>query len=179
MPITTTDLTATFKIDASGQLKKAADLSSAVDSVRVGQGAFDAITKSFTFGTGNSQANSWWHDERSILTTANDDLDLSGVLDNLFDSDIAFTAIKWLLIDLDAPDGTKSLRVGPQNVANGWTAPWGGGGATVYQTVHTQMFLISPYGGYAVTAGTGDILRIHNPGASTVTYRIWLGGVAS
>lgn len=169
------DLTVTFGVAGSGTCKSALDLSSPNDPVQVGRGNFDEVSIAFTFGTGNSQVKEWFHDERTILAGANDDLDLSGALLNPFGTLIAGTRLKWILVDIEAPDGTKSLRVGPQGVANAFQGWHGGVAAGNYNTVHRTMFLVEPYAGWAITATTGDILRINNPGAGSVTYRIWLG----
>jgi hypothetical protein len=171
-----TNLSLTLGVTGQGKLSSSLDLSTPGDSVQIGAGNFDAISVAFDFGTASAQAKEWFHDERSILTGANDDLDLAGGLTNPFGTAITFTVVKWLIIDIDAPDGTKVLRVGPQGVANAWQGPHGGVAAGNYITVHRSLFHVEPYTGWTVTAGTGDILRINNPGAGTVNYRIWLGG---
>lgn len=172
-----TDLTYSMELTGRGQLKKAVDLSVPLDSITFGQSNFDQMLTSLTFGTSSSQANQWWHDERSILTTANDDLDLAGGLTSVFGETITFAVIKVLIVAIDAADGSKKLRVGPQNVTNGWQGPWGGVGATVYTDVFDWAVLVNDkWTGCAVTAGTGDILRINNPTGGTVTYRILIIG---
>lgn len=171
-----TNLTATLTFIGQGTLSSALDLSTPRDVVATGQGNFDALTTSLTFGTGSQQAKEWWHDTRTILTGANDDLDLAGGLTNPFGTTITFTAIKALIIEIDAHDGTKSLRVGPQAVANAWQGWQGGVAAGNYDTVTEWLVHVASYSGWTVTAGTGDILRINNPGAGSVTYHIWILG---
>ena len=171
-----TSLSVSLGITGTGVLRSALDLSNPSDNIAIGSGNFDAISIPFAFGTGSEQASEYWHDERTILTTANDDLDLAGGLVNPFGTTLTFTVLKWIIIDIDAPDGTKSLRVGPQGVANAFQGPFGGVLAANYVTVHRALFMVEPYTGWTVTAGSVDILRINNPGAGTVVYRIWLGG---
>lgn len=170
-------LTATLQVTGQGLLEKDTDMSAPADPFSIGSNGFDEIKTELTDGTGSGQANSMWLDERTINASSNDDLDLAGGLTNVYGETITFTAIKVLLIAIDSPDGTKSVRLGPANVSNGWQGPWGGTGATVYETIHDWSVKSNKYGGWSVTAGTGDILRITNPsGSASVTYRILLIG---
>lgn len=134
-------------------------------------------TFNLNYGTSSGQANQWYAGQRTVTATTADNLDLSGVLTNPVSGTVTLTAVKRVLIQIVSPDGTKSLRVGPQNVSNAWQGPWGGTGATVYETVYEEMDKKNQYSGWAVTAGTGDILGIYNPGATSVTYFIWIIGV--
>jgi hypothetical protein len=165
----------TYALTGKGSLTSTSDLSSVFDNLGIGQGNFDAINNTLSDGTGNNQAQSWAHDEITIATTANADLDLTAMTNNF--GAVAFSKIKFLLIDIDSPDGTKAVRVGPQNVTNGWQGPWGGVGATVYQEVFTQMLLVHPYAGWTVTNSSADILRINNPTAGSVTLRYLIIGL--
>lgn len=173
-----TDLTSTWTFTGIGRLVSALDLSSPQDNVSTGNGAnFDPLTQTFTWGTGNQQAKEYWHDTRTITAGANDDMDLAGGLTSPLGATITFTAIKAFLLLIDAHDGTKSLRVGPQGVANAWQGWHGGVAAGNYNTVHEWMVMVNSYSGWAVTAGTGDILRINNPGGTSVSYHIWILGM--
>ena len=167
-----------MELTGRGSMAKGLDLSTPTDQVTFGQNNFDQMLTSITgIGTGSSQANQWFHDERSILTTANDDLDLAGGLTSSFGETITFAIVKILVVAIDTPDGSKKLRVGPQAVANAWQGPWGGTGATVYTDVLDWAVLVNDkWTGIAVTAGTGDILRLNNPTGGTVIYRIFIAG---
>jgi hypothetical protein len=127
-------------------------------------------------GTGSGQGNVWYLARRTVADGADDDIDLAGGVSDYRGVTITFTAVKRLLIRIVEPDGTKVLRVGPQGVTNGWQGPWGGTGATVYEMVLEETDHRNSFGGWVVTAGTGDILRIHNPGVDPVTYAIWIVG---
>lgn len=152
-----------------------------MDSIATGSGNFDDIESEFTFGTGSpSQANMLWHDQRTVAATTSDDLDLAGSLTNAFGETITFTAVKLIIVSIDSPDGTKSLRVGPQNGTNPWQGPFGGTTAAIYLTVYEWLALCNSFSGYGtITAGSADTLRIYNPGAGSVTYNIVILGVAS
>lgn len=130
-----------------------------------------------SFGTASGQANQWYAAQRTVAATTADNLDLSGVLVNPVSGTVTLTAVKRVLVQIVSPNGTKSLRVGPQNVSNAWQGPWGGTGATVYETVYESFDIKNQFGGWAVTAGTGDILGIYNPSLTSVTYFIWIIGV--
>lgn len=170
-------LTATCDLTVRGSFEKDTDLTSLIDAFATGSNDFDAITMELTNGTGTGQANSKWEDTRTLAALANDDLDLAGGLTDAFGATITFTKIKLLIITLDAPDGTLKLHVGPQGLANAWSAPFGGAGATVYKIVFQTEVLVWDKYGVAVTAGTGDLLRINNPHATlSVTYHIFMIG---
>lgn len=142
----------------------------------VGSNNFDEIAFALTDGTGSEQANNWWMDERTVNATTADNIDLAGSLTNQLGT-VVFTAVKAVIIAIDAPDGIKTLRVGPQGVANAFQGWEGGVAAGNYETVNEAFLKLNRYSGWAVTAGTGDVLGIYNPGAGAVTYRIWILGV--
>lgn len=153
-----------------------ADLSTPADNFRIGgTPGMQTLRQAFTVGTGNGQCNQHFHDQRSILTTANDDLDLAGGLTNALGATITFAKIKLLIVTIVSPDGTKSLRLGPQGVANGWQGPWSAVDADSYTTTLQTFIDLNQYG-YTVTGGSADVLRIHNPGAGTVAYQIYIAG---
>jgi hypothetical protein len=173
-----TNLTLNLEMGGEGRLEKAGDLSTALDPVRIGVGAFAPMAVNLTFGSGDHKAKEWAHDQFTLAAGANLDLDLAGgTLKNAFGDLLTFTAVKLLLVAVDAPDGTKKLRVGPQGVANGWPGPFGGTGATNYkELVNWEPVVNHPFAGYPVTAGSADVLRINNPTGVSVTGRYWLAG---
>jgi hypothetical protein len=101
---------------------------------------------------------------------------LSGSLTDGLGNVISATKLKLLILSVSSPDGTKAIRVGPRGVSNTIQGPWGGTGATVYTDVTHWHVLYEPVAGWTVTAGTGDILGLYNPGAGSVTYSILLAG---
>lgn len=165
-----------MEVTGSGTLTGPTGITSRSDVLRIGTGDFDQIKNEFSFGTSTDHIKEWYHAERTLTAGSNDDLDLAGSLTNIFGT-ITFAAIKVIVIDIDAPDGTKSLRFGPQGVANAWQGMHGGVAAGNYITIHDTFYQVHSFAGWTVTAGTGDILRINNPGAGSVTYRIFLAGM--
>jgi hypothetical protein len=172
------DLTLTMNLSGQGAVKGTAGLGTPTENVVVGQGNFGAMQVGFSFGTGNNQANKWFAAQRTVGAGANDDLDLAGGLTNGIGEVLTFTKVKYLLIALVAPDGTRVLRVGPQGVANAFQGPHGGVVAGNYVEVKNfSEYINEPITGYTVTAGTGDVLRVNNPGGGSVTYNILIIGV--
>lgn len=171
-----TNLTMGFSM--SGALLNALDLTTITDSFATND-TFAPLVYTFASGTSSGQFDNWWHDSRTVTATTYDNLDLrGGTVSTKLNLILDFQKIKLGVISIRSPDGTKSLLVGPQNITNAWQGPWGGVGATVYTTVlHSHVFAFDPYTGFAVAAGTGDILGIYNPGASSVTYDIFLLGI--
>lgn len=142
-----------------------------------GRGVLPRRVRSFTHGTGANQANKWHLSRRTLATVTFDLLDLAGGLTDYKGAAITFTAIKLVYIAIVDADGTKSLRIGPQNQTGAGQFGWGGTGATVYQTIYTDWEDYRPITGHTVTAGTGDIYPIYNPGAGSVEYAIWVLGL--
>lgn len=169
-------LTASFELVGSTNLAKDVANRAASGAVEFGQNDWPDLALEYEHGTGSGQVDKQFVGSYTILTTANQDLDLSGVLVDDFGTTISFTKIKELIVAIDTPGATKSLRVGPQNVTNGWQGFWGGTGATVYDTVDHSMRWSDPYTGKTVTAGTADILRINNPSGVSVTVHVLILG---
>lgn len=130
-------------------------------------------------GTGANQADKQFSDTRTILASSNDDLDLAGVLLDAFGVAITFVKVKYLLVAA-AAGNTNNVVIGG-SASNPFAS---------FMTGTTPAILVKPGGlcvlatpdaaGYAVTGGTGDILRISNGGAGTsVTYDIIIGGTSA
>lgn len=173
-------LTGTISISGQFTYEKDTDLSSAFESFAIGSNDLDAIAAEFTNGTGNEQATHIWADERTLANGADDSLDLAGGLTDVYGATLTFTKIKAILIDIDSPDGTKFLKVGPNNTSNAFVGPWGANAANVYETVYQTMYKVHPFAGWTVAATTGDLLIISNTSTGSVscTYRIVLVGLA-
>ena len=151
--------------------------------------AFDLVTGSVPLnkrtlislatGTGASQADKIFHDQRTLAASATEDLDLAGGLTDAFGDTITFVRIKGLLV-VAAAANTNNVLVG---------------GAAANQFINwvsdaTDKVVVRPGGAllvaapdataYVVTAATGDLLRIGNGAAGTsVTYDIVLLGASA
>lgn len=138
---------------------------------------FDAIIQ-LTNGTAANQADILFVDERTVASASNDDLDVAGVLSSAFGSLIAAAEIVAIAVInrpkiATAAANTTNLTIG------GGTNPvvgyLGGTTPTVGPIRPGGVFLLaSPdaAGIAAVTAATGDILRIANSAGAAATYQI-------
>lgn len=166
-------LTATIKAAIRGQHTRALDLNTAgfpLDAI----GSIELLD-----GVGVNQADRLFTDQRTISASSNDDLDLAGSLADAFGQTITFARIKAILIKAAAAN-VNDLVVGAA-AANAFVGPFGASTHTVKVRPGGFLLLACPDAtGWAVTAGTGDILRIANgAGGSSVTYDIVLIGASS
>lgn len=146
------------------------------------QAAIEAAL-TLTDGVGADQADRIYIAERPVLTAANDDLDLAGVLIDPFGAVLTFAKIKTLMI-INAP------KVGAANTTNltigGGTNPvtglLGGTTPTLGPMKPGEVLLrhSSALAGLcSVTAGTADILRIANSAGASATYQILIIGTSA
>jgi hypothetical protein len=129
-------------------------------------------------GTGADQADLIYHAQRTLVASASEDLDLSGVLADPFGTTLTFARIKGLVV-VAAAANTNNVLVGgaATNAFINWVSD-----ATDKVVVRPGAVFALFSGSataYAVTAGTGDLLRIANSGAgSSVTYDIAIIGAS-
>jgi hypothetical protein len=131
-------------------------------------------------GTGVGQANRIFADTRTLAASATEDLDLSGALLDGLGGPAAFARVKAIVVHADE-DNTNNVLVG-RATSNGLVTMLG---ATAAVILRPGAFFAVVCGdedaaGYAVTAGTGDLLTVANSGAGTaVSYDIVvIGGSA-
>ncbi len=143
------------------------------------------LSKSYTVdlanGTAAGQADRTFHDTRTLAASANEDLDLAGVLTDAFGATLTFARIKALIVSASAGN-TNNVIVGGA-APNQFLTSVGAGTHTLILRPGATLALMAGAAdatGYAVTAGTGDLLRIANSGAgSTVTYDIAVVGASA
>lgn len=142
------------------------------------------ILQTLTDGVGLDQADLIYQAERTVLTAANDDLDLSGttLLDPLGVA-LAFVKIKTLMI-INAPRSgvanTTTLTIG--GGTNAVTGLLGGTTPTLGPMKPGEVLLrhsSSLAGLCNVVAGTADILRIANSAGATARYQILIIGTSA
>ena len=177
-----TNLNLTLNITGNGTLAGPSDITTPSSVITIGNN-WPTMKTTLTYGTAANQAKNWYLKKRTLAAGANDDLDLSGGLTNeVGDTGIIFLAIKVLLIAILSPDGVKKLKVGPGAgaggtlVANAFIGPWASAASSFVQIDNFGLPINHPWGGYAVTSGTADILRINNPGAGSVDYNLLIVG---
>jgi hypothetical protein len=129
-------------------------------------------------GTGLDQGDLLWSDER-ILSATSENIDLAGGgLSDGLGSALAFVKVKGIYIRNMATTAGYNLLVGgaATNAFINWV-----GDATDIVNVGPggALLLYNPSAaGYAVTAATGDILKIDS-GANAITYRIVIIGTSA
>lgn len=178
-------LNATVKLSLEGQYDAGDTTSSLVSAVKSGQNGFPTTDLGLTYGSGNVlsssklQANDWVVKKLTIAAGATTSIDLTGssTYANPFGTANAFTSVRGVVVAVVSPDGAKKVVVGPQNVTNAAQLWFAGVGADAGEDVYWQTVKLGPVAGWAVAAGTGDLLPIKNPGVSPVDVVIWIAGV--
>ena len=130
----------------------------------------------YSTGTGAGQADRIFHDQRTVAPSGTDDLDLAGVLLDVFGATVTFARIKAITIAA-AAGNTNNVVIGA--AASNQFATWAGAATHTVNVRPGGFFTIAVTDAtaYAVTAGTGDLLRIANSGAGTsITYDVILIG---
>jgi hypothetical protein len=140
-----------------------------------------AFSVSLASGTGAGQADRAFTDTRTLSASATEDLDLAGVLTDAFGATLTFAKVKGIYIAA-ASGNTNNVIVG-NATTNGFIS-WVGGAAhtlTVRPGGVLALFCgAADTNGYAVTAGTADLLKIANSaGTTSVTYDIAIIGTSA
>lgn len=148
----------------------------------------DDVTLSYGTGTvldaaGAIPVNSTFFWQGTIAAGATKTVDLIGTADDdPFGVDLAFTVVKYFFVAnlgtvaAGGPDGISYVLVGPNAIANAWQGPFGGVTAVAALTVYWNWSMGGPAVGWTVTAGTGDLFMVKNPGAADVTALIAIAG---
>jgi hypothetical protein len=127
-------------------------------------------------GTASGQANRTYSAQRTIAGSGTDNLDLAG--SGLLDANgraLDFVRIKQIVVRA-AITNAGSIQIGNAG-ANTFTGPFSAATGAINLTPG-DVFNVSRFDatGWAVTAGTADILRIANLVGSTVSYDIVIVG---
>lgn len=166
-----------LSVSALVQLK--AQLTSALDLTTVSAPLSVGRQINLADGDGAGEANVIWSDTRTLAASDDEDIDLAGELVDPLGQTIAFGKIKGLLIAASSSN-TNDVVIGAAD-SNAWVGPFGADTDTLTIRPGGVLLLVAPdAAGYAVTGGTGDLLKVANGGAgSSVTYDIVIFGVAS
>lgn len=135
-------------------------------------------TNSFNWadGTGADQADVEWHDTRTLAGSASETLDLAGSLTNGLGQTATFAKVCLLEIVNQGTNAADILNVGGA-ASNAWES-WVGLAGSIFKVgPEGRFYMDNPSAAaFAVTAGTGDQLKIENVGGNTLTYRIRIVG---
>jgi hypothetical protein len=144
-----------------------------------------AQTIALAIGTGAEKVNQIYAKRRSLAATTAENLDLAGSLTNPLGSTITFTKVRVILVYLRPGANTGPLLVGGH--ATGALATMFASADTldndqprirIRNGVSGGILLLTGTDstGYAVAAGTRDILKIENEGSATASYDIYILG---
>lgn len=162
------------QVSLSGKLGNTVDLGSVAAAIA------KAYTVDLTDGAGAGQANRLWADTRTLAASANEDLDLAGALVDALGGPFSLARVKGIVVAA-AAGNTNNVVVGAAS-SNAWATLLG---ATHTVTLRPGAVFAALAGeddatGWAVTAGTGDLLRVANSaGGSAVSYDVAIIGAAS
>lgn len=135
------------------------------------------VALSLSSGTGASQGDLVFSDERALSASGSENLDLAGSLTDAFGATITFAKIKAIMVLADSGN-TNDVVIG-NAASNGFTGPFGGATHTVAVKPGGVALFAHPGTGWTVTAGTGDILKVLNSAGTTgVTYKIVILGTS-
>lgn len=130
-------------------------------------------------GTGASQADMIFHDQRTLAASATEDLDLAAVLvDPLTGAAQTYARIKLLFISA-ASGNTNDVQV-TRPAANGVPIFLAASDGVAIKPNGCLVIHAPNAAGYAVTAGTGDLITVTNSAGSTsVTYDVIIIGASA
>jgi len=131
-------------------------------------------------GTGAGQADKVFHDRRTLAASATEDLDLAGVLSDAFGAGITFARIKGLYIAASAANAN-NVVVGAA-ASNAWATLLNATGTITLRPGASFGAMAGPADGtgWAVTAGTGDLLKVANSAGGTgVDYDVIIVGASA
>ena len=168
-------LTGKFKFQAQLNYTGTSDLSTLTDVVNGTTLPSWAITS----GTGANQADLIFHDQRTLAASTSEELDLAGSLTDSFGTTLTFARIKAVVV-YAATANAGLIQVGGA-AANGFIN-WVASATDIIQVRAGGTFaIIAPDAtAYAVTAGTGDLLKINNTdGAGAGVYDIYIIGASA
>lgn len=157
-----------------------ADWTSALDlstiSVPVNKGWSVLLTN----GTAAGQADRIWHDQRTLTASSTEDLDLAGVLTDPTGATITFARVKAIIVQAAAAN-SNNVVVGAA-ASNAWATLLNGTGTVTLRpgAVFAAVAGVADATGWAVTAGTGDLLKIANSaGGTSVVYDVIVIGASA
>ena len=135
----------------------------------------------YTKGSADNQLQELFRDRRTVTTsTTADDIDVAGVLSNIFGDMITFVKLRQISIYNLATASGEFLSVGGAS-SNPITSIFSQSGAPATASINVHpggvLILSAPKDGFTVTAGSADTLRVNHEGsAGDISYDIILKG---
>jgi len=130
-----------------------------------------------TDGTADNQANMVFRDQRTLSGSASENLDLAGGLTDSYGATMTFVDVKMIYVSAASANGGNIVVGGA--ASNAFLGPFDNATDKVNLPASAWLKWVNPIDGYAVTAGTGDILKIENSDGSSATYDIVIVGTSA
>jgi hypothetical protein len=167
-------VTATVTIGAVGKHTKAADLGTSSFPFAL------SVEQAFADGTAASQVDRVFTDQRTLAASATEDLDLAGVLTDIYGATITYAKIKAIVVRAAVANNAANPLQVTRSASNG--APLFMAAGDGISLAAGEVFAwVSPSGsGKTVTAGTGDLLTFTNgAGTNSIVYDIVILGTSA
>ncbi len=165
-------LTATVQLSVAGQQTNPVDLGTAKAPFS------ESLSIAYASGVAAGQADRVFHDQRTLAASATENLDLAGILADVFGAVLTFATIKAIIIRA-ASGNTNDVQV-TRPAANGVVGPFLAAGDGVALKPGFAFAWFGSGAGVAVTPATGDLLTITNSAAGTpVTYDVIIIGTSA
>ncbi len=160
-------------------------LRAGISAVKIGSVDFGRDTFQVEFpadtvmasGTAAGLADLVFADTRSIAASSNEELDLAGSLAMLGET-LTFVKIKAIYIKAAAANGGNIIVGGASS--NAFTGPFADATDKIEIPAGGFVMLAAPVAGWAVTAGTGDLLKVENDDSGAAgSYNIAIVGTSA
>ena len=133
---------------------------------------------SFATGTGAGQVDLLYAGTRTLGISASEDLDFAGGLTDVFGATLTFVKVRYMYVK-PASANTNQVVMGGA-ASNQFVGPFGAATHTLSLAPGYPQEFFAPSTGWAVTAGTADLLKFLNGGAGTsVTYDLIIAGTSA
>lgn len=159
-------VTATITTTVSATLEGVSDFGTPSQTI--------SLSNSLKFNPGvanTAQADLMFADQRTLADGASETLDLAGSLTSAFGATITFAEVTALYVE---NAGTTAITIG-NAATNTWVGPFGAATHTITIEPGEAVNLTSR-NGWAVTAGTADLLKVLNAAGAAGTYNIVIIG---
>lgn len=161
--------------DLRGRIEVNADFtySNVNDVQRTNQNASLNYSQDYTNGTGDEQADKLWTTEYTQSAAVT--IDLAGSLTDIYGTTLTFTKIRAIVIkNLSTTTGFNLLVGGA--ASNAFSTPFADATDKVKVPPGGCLVLAAPLDGFAVTAGTGDQLKMDPGGSNQVNWEVQIIG---
>lgn len=125
-------------------------------------------------GTADNQADAFFSDKRTLAASATENIDLAGTLTDVFGAVVTIAEVVAIYVKA-AIGNTNSVVLGA--ASSTFVGPFGGTNPSISLAPGAAVLLANPKTGWAVAAGSTDLLKVTNSAGTTgVDYDIAIIG---